>query len=229
MKSRILFIEDDTHLQTSVSQFLENEGFEVTLAKTLEQARQLKKGFDLLILDWMLPDGQGIDYLKEIRHADNLTPVILLTSRAEVLDKVLGLETGANDYLTKPFEPRELIARIRVQLRSSALRASDLPRKGEIPPSDRIMVGTIEIRSSSREVFSKGKAVDLTKMEYALLKLFCENPNRVFSREELLNQVWGFEKFPTTRTVDTHILQLRQKFGDEHFDTIRGVGYRLKS
>jgi DNA-binding response OmpR family regulator len=223
MKNRILFVDDDVSLQSSVPLFLKNEGFEVTSAKNLREAKKFGVDFDIVILDWMLPDGQGIDFLKELRQTGITIPVILLTARAEVLDKVLGLEIGAGDYVTKPFEPRELVARIRSQLRSATGRST--PKK---PTSDRITVGEIEIRANSREVIFRGKAVSLTKMEYGLLKLLCENPNRVFSREELLNQVWGFENFPTTRTIDTHILQLRQAFGEELFETVRGVGYRLK-
>ena len=202
---------------------MKREGFEVVLARSLAQARAEmgQCGFGILVLDWMLPDGQGIDLLREIRVSHPRLPVLMLTARAELVDKVVGLETGANDYITKPFEPRELIARIRVQERLVALPAATGPAE------ERLIVAGIELHLAAREARYRGELVSLTKMEFDLLRLLCENPGRVFSREELLNRVWGYERFPTTRTVDTHVLQLRQKFSDELFETVRGIGYRL--
>jgi DNA-binding response OmpR family regulator len=166
----------------------------------------------------MLPDGAGIDWLKELRLRDAATPVVMLTARAELLDKVLGLELGANDYLTKPFEPRELVARIRVQLRHRAP-----------PERERIEFSGVAVDVKSREAFLDGSPVELTKTEFDLLKLFLESPNQVFARNELLERVWGYESYPSTRTVDTHILQLRQKLGAELFETVHGVGYRMRA
>ncbi len=224
----ILLVEDDPSLGALTLDLLKREGYPAILAPSLAAARaaMTQAGFSLLILDWMLPDGQGIDFLKEIRLKQSQVPVILLTARAEVIDKVVGLEGGANDYLTKPFEPRELIARIRVQLRAPVVAPAP-PVEAPVAEA-RLRVGTIEILLSAREARSWGAVVAMTKMEFDLLKLFCENPGKVFSREELLNKVWGHERFPTTRTVDTHILQLRGKFGNELFETVRGIGYRLK-
>jgi DNA-binding response OmpR family regulator len=220
MKPRVLLVEDDPALGKSVPRFLEGEGFEVRLAANLEQARRELGVFapEVVVLDWMLPDGQGIDFLKGMRGWGSRAPVILVTARAELVDKVLGLESGANDYVTKPFEPRELVARIRVQLRGGQTQV----------PAAEIVAGPIRINEATRAVTVEGRQVELSKMEFGLLKLLCENPNRVFSREELLNKVWGFESYPTTRTVDTHVLQLRQKVGEAFFETMRGIGYRLK-
>jgi DNA-binding response OmpR family regulator len=221
VKKRILLVEDEENFRVSLSKYLTKENFEILEAKTIGEAKGLiLQDPDLVVLDWMLPDGEGPDLLKEWRKNDIAIPVILLTARTETIDKVLGLELGANDYLTKPFEPRELLARIRVQLRSTPLKQA---------LSFVLEYGPIFIDLKTREVFYEKKPAVLTKMEFELLKLFVENPNQVFSRDELLNKVWGYDQFPTTRTVDTHILQLRQKLNDDMFETVRGIGYRLKA
>lgn len=219
--TKIMLVEDDTNLGLSLQKLLNNESYHVDLAKTLEDAnRLLSQEHKIIILDWMLPDGQGIDFLKGLRQKGNMIPVIMLTARIELIDKILGLETGANDYLTKPFEPRELVARIRVQLRSANQGAAKIS-------TNKIERGEITIIASSREVIYKAEKIELTKMEFDLLKLLSESPGRVFSREEILNKVWGYENFPTTRTVDTHVLQLRQKISEDYIETIRGIGYRF--
>ena len=221
--NNLMIVEDDETLGNSLKSYLEGEGFEVNWAKNLEQARETFKAANpqVLILDWMLPDGQGIDYLKEVRNTGVSVPVIMLTARTEVIDKVVGLESGANDYMTKPFEPRELIARIRVQLR--------LPQTSDTGSEQQIItVGDINIDHGKREVTFKDNVIELTKMEFNFLSLLAESPNRAFSREEILNKVWGYENYPSTRTVDTHVLQLRNKLYDELIETVRGVGYRLK-
>ncbi|OGQ91892.1 MAG: hypothetical protein A2289_10255 [Deltaproteobacteria bacterium RIFOXYA12_FULL_58_15] len=170
-------------------------------------------------LDWMLPDIPGIDLLREWREQGTRAPVIMLTARADLVDRVVGLELGANDYVTKPFEPRELLARIRVQLR----------QQQQIEPSESVLrFGGLELNRETREVRFRDDLLDLCRQEYTLLLLFMENPNRVFSREEILNKAWGYDTFPTTRTVDTHVLQLRQKTTAGLIETVRGIGYRLR-
>jgi DNA-binding response OmpR family regulator len=223
----ILLIEDDPNLGESLRDHLQREGYAPTLATSLSGARKVLAADapSLIILDWMLPDGQGIDFLRELRAAGNRSPTILLTARADLVDKIVGLETGANDYMTKPFEPRELVARIRAQLRTAASAGTEA-RSGE--PDATIEVSGLRIVPRTREVTFRGKALELTRMEYELLRLLAENPDRVFTRDELLNKVWGYESFPTTRTVDNHVLQLRQKTEESLFETVRGVGYRLK-
>ena len=221
--SKILMVEDDDTLGSSLKRFLQDEGHEVTWSKSLGDASSegLKSEPELVILDWMLPDGQGIDFLREIRSSNKGLPVIMLTARTEVIDKVLGLESGANDYLTKPFEPRELIARIRVQLRTK-------PEEGSEEQKESIVLGDVKIDLVRREISYKDEIKEFTKMEFDFLCLLAESPNRAFSREEILNKVWGYENYPSTRTVDTHVLQIRQKLYDELIETVRGVGYRLR-
>lgn len=216
---QILIIEDDNNLGLSLKKIMEDEGFKAFLATSLKEAHGLiAQPFDVIVLDWMLPDGQGLDFLREIRSKNKFTPVIMLTARTELIDKVLGLETGANDYMTKPFESRELVARVRVQLREKIVDNAE---------NDKITVGKLTIFPRIREVLFDGKKIVLTKMEFDLLKLLAENPKQTFSRENLLDKVWGYDNFPTTRTVDTHVLQIRQKIPDEVIETVRGLGYRL--
>lgn len=224
MSAKILVIEDDENLGATLKSFLRDEGHNVELAANLTRARELNlNDYELLILDWMLPDGQGIDFLREIRAQGHNGPVVMLTARTEVIDKVVGLESGADDYLTKPFEPRELAARIRVQLRHQS-------EKGEIAPAAQevITLGDLRIDQGQREITFKGALKEFTKMEFDFLVLLAQSPNRAFSREEILNKVWGYENYPSTRTVDTHVLQIRQKLYDELIETVRGVGYRLR-
>jgi len=219
--ARVMLVEDDENVGVSLKKHLEDEGYSVSLAPNLKSARSLKDGdFSLVILDWMLPDGQGIDFLKEMRADYPQIPIIMLTAKTELIDKVLGLESGANDYITKPFEPRELVARIRVQLREN---------KNNVEKEIKLIeVHTLKIDLEKRDVTFNEKILELTKMEYDLLRLLAESPGRVFSREEILNKVWGFENYPSTRTVDTHVLQLRQKISEDIIETMRGIGYRLK-
>jgi DNA-binding response OmpR family regulator len=168
----------------------------------------------------MLPDGQGLDLLTELRKKGSRIPVIFLTARADVVDKVVGLEMGASDYMTKPFEPRELIARVRVRLREGS---------SEDFVATILNVGPLSIDRLKYKVSFNGTAIELVKKEFDLLVLFAESPEKVFSRDEILNKVWGYDVFPTTRTVDTHVMLLRQKINDELIETVRSVGYRLKS
>ncbi|MFZ3230652.1 MAG: response regulator transcription factor [Pseudobdellovibrio sp.] len=220
----ILLIEDDQNLSEALTKYLIQEGFLVIAKSTLCEAQSaLQQPVSAIILDWMLPDGQGIDFLRSLRKLDLKVPVIFLTARADLVDKIIGLEVGANDYMTKPFQPRELIARLRTHIRTSQGLVINSSKIENFLEDSGIRLNTV-----SRQVLYNGFDVDLTKMEFHLLKLFLENPNHVFPREELLNQVWGYDNYPTTRTVDNHILQLRQKFDSSLFETLRGVGYRFR-
>ena len=223
MSNKVLMVEDDENLGASLRRFLMDEGHDVDWVKTIKDAKSYElTDVGLVILDWMLPDGQGIDLLREFRSQNISMPVIMLTARTEVVDKVVGLESGADDYITKPFEPRELAARIRVQLRHNDHReVAEIDKK-------QIVLGDLVINSERREVTFKEKLIEFTKMEFEFLVLLAETPNRAFSREEILNKVWGYENYPSTRTVDTHVLQIRQKLYDSLIETVRGVGYRLR-
>ncbi len=216
---QIWLVEDDQTLAQNLKNYLERERYAVHILPTLASAKCCNIKPDLMILDWMLSDGQGLDFLKDMRARNDWTPVVMLTAKVDLVDKVLGLETGANDYLTKPFEPRELLARLRAHLRTPIENA----REEKIH-----RYADVTIHMDSREVYFLDRLVEMTRKEFDLLALMMSQPTKVFSRDELLNRVWGFENFPTTRTVDTHVLQLRQKLRDDLVQTVRGVGYRLK-
>jgi DNA-binding response OmpR family regulator len=227
----ILVVEDEAAIAAALRELLEREGYVVETAATLAAARQrllpylrpreswsTPRGLDALLLDWRLPDGEGIDLLKELRRTSAL-PVLMVTARVEIIDRVLGLEIGADDYVTKPVEPRELLARLRARLRTH--RAAE-------PAGKRVLEHAgVAIDLDTREVTFEGRAVPTTRMEFGLLALLVEHAGRVFSREELLNQVWGYERTPTTRTVDTHVVQLRTKLRADLIESVRGIGYRL--
>lgn len=216
--ANVLIIEDHQNISLSLKELIVKEGHHVSVSENLAKAREhIKLKPDLIILDWALPDGQGLDFLVDLRKQGIATPVIFLTARADVVDKVLGLEMGANDYLTKPFEPRELLARLRVQLRTKAQELAGT-----------LTVGSLMIDRIRHKVIFKGLAIELVKKEFELLVLLAESPEKVFSRDEILNKVWGYDIYPTTRTVDTHIMLLRQKIDDQLIETVRSVGYRLK-
>lgn len=217
---KILIIEDEPNIAEQLLNYLTREGFMVEVAETIRAGAEKLSSMsaDLIILDWRLPDGEGIDLLRQLRSNQNMVPVIMVTARVDVIDKVIGLELGANDYITKPFEPRELLARVKVQARLA---------KGNPLTSRKVLsFGSVELELEKRKALFAGVEVDLTKKEYDLLHFFIENPGKAFSRDELLNNVWGYDSFPNTRTVDSHVVQLRQKFNPEYISTVRGFGYR---
>jgi DNA-binding response OmpR family regulator len=240
---RILLVDDEVNLAAGIRTLLEAEGFDVALAtnvaeteahvsvessiNTMTDAAHSEASPDLILLDWSLPDGQGIDLLRKWRAAGIQTPVVMLTARAQLIDRVLGLEIGADDYVTKPFEPRELVARIRARLRAQTQTCRTSP-ESTAPSAAHLRVADFQMDLVTRTLVFRGASVELTRMEWGLLRIFLENPRRVFSREELLDSVWGLENYPTTRTVDNHVLQLRQTFGGYWFETVRGVGYRFQ-
>ncbi|MGZ3774395.1 MAG: response regulator transcription factor [Pseudobdellovibrionaceae bacterium] len=224
-QQKILIIEDHLNINEEIGKFLIQEGFQVLSALNLKDAAILLNEIpDLIILDWNLPDGQGIDFLKKIRADDLTMPVIFLTARVDLIDKVLGLEVGADDYMTKPFESRELVARVRVRLRSTKSPSNTFKELS----SEYLEVGPLLIDKVKHLVKFNNIAIELVRKEFDLLVLLAENPEKVFSRDEILNKVWGYDVFPTTRTVDTHIMQLRQKLNEDLIETVRAVGYRLK-
>lgn len=230
MNLKILLVEDDPTLNESITKILKEEKYQVISTFDVKSAlNELKNPIDLAIIDWMLPDGQGVDIVREIRKSNHTLPLILLTARNDLIDKVIGLESGANDYMTKPFETRELLARIRVQLRYKQFPMENTSANSLTNQisSQVISHGALSFDAHNREFTYQNKALSLTKMEFEFLKLLISNPKKTFAREHLLDLVWGYDNYPTTRTIDTHVLQLRQKISEDVIDTVRGLGYRL--
>lgn len=220
---RILIVEDDQVLRRHLRILLEAEGYRVEDCGSINEARTslTEQGkFSAFIIDWALPDGEGSDFISAARAAGTTIPMILLTARANVTDKVLGLKLGASDYMVKPFEPLELLARLDRHISFyEQLSKKDLVTLIEI--------GDITVDQIHHRAYWRGDPVELTRLQFALLLFLLRAPDRVFSRDELLNEVWGFDKYPTTRTVDNHIVQLRQKFSPDYFLTVHGLGYKF--
>jgi len=229
--SKILLVEDTLDLARAIQQALEGEGYFVFHAVDGEQALGMYSAHwpDLIILDWMLPKIDGLQVLRQIRSGSPV-PVLMLTARSEEFDRVLGLEVGADDYLTKPFSMRELIARVRALLRR-------IEHVQQIVNADRqrqtaaINYQGLYLNPETYEVYLDHQPIDLTRTEFDLLQLFISNPGRVFSRAYLLDTVWAENYIPGDRSVDNAILRLRKKLSDlgEVIETVWGVGYRLKT
>lgn len=226
MKEKILIIEDEEDLVKGLKLNLADEGYEVDWAlngvdglhKALEEAP------DLIILDIMLPKMNGLDVCRELRRRNSGIPIIMLTAKGEEIDKVVGLEIGADDYMTKPFSIRELLARIKAHLRRERREARSVP---EI-----YTLGDVEIDFMHFKVRRKDKEWDLTSLEVEILRYLIAHKGEVVKREALLDKIWGYEKFPTTRTIDNHILKLRKKIEDDpshprHIFSVYGEGYRF--
>jgi len=226
---RILIVEDDRDIVELVRYNLANEGFEVTAVADGSGALAVlrKSAPDLVILDLMLPKMPGLEVCKEIRrdHALNRLPILMLTARGEEADRVIGLEMGADDYVTKPFSPRELAARVKALLRRTE-------PAGEVERA--IEVGRLSIDPSSYRVTRAGKPLTLSTLEFRLIYYLAARPNRVFTRDQLLDAVWGTDRFVTPRSVDVYIRRLREKIEMDpenpvHLKTVRGAGYLFES
>jgi two-component system catabolic regulation response regulator CreB len=220
----ILLVDDEPAIRESLAFALRRDGFEVEEATTLREARSLADAADLVILDLVLPDGSGLLFLRSLRERSDV-PVIVLTSRDEETDRVVGLELGADDYVLKPFSPREVAARVRAVLRraSKAAQAEDKP----------IRAGQLSLDTSTRKAAIADRELGLSRTEFNLLALFLRSPGRVFERSQILEAVWGSDVVVGDRTVDVHVKALRRKIeeagGDPRvLETVRGVGYRLK-
>ena len=228
MKKRILIIEDEVQIAKVLQLELEYEGFEVSIEYDgftgFEAA--IQTDFDLILLDVMLPRLSGTEVLRRYRKTHPITPVILLTARNTTMDKVMGLDLGANDYITKPFETEELLARVRAAIRQRELTNEH----SEAIESDPILtIGDVTINTGSREVIKGDIRVALTQKEYDLLAYLIINKNRVVTREGILTQIWGYEYEGDTNVIDVYIRHLRRKLNDDSFiQTVRGVGYILK-
>jgi DNA-binding response OmpR family regulator len=231
---RILVAEDDHNIRTGLIDTLESEGYNAAGAVDGIQALKMfeKDKYDLVILDIMMPGKSGYDVCREIRSQNEDVPVIILTAKGEEIDKVVGLQLGADDYITKPFGVHELLARISAVLRRSMRNKSTVVQ--EEKPPDSFTFGSVLIDAIQYRIRKGKRVVDLSDRELQLLKYFYSHPNEVLSRDRLLNAVWGIDFFGTTRTLDQHIAQLRKKIEPDPghptvITTVHGVGYRYES
>ena len=226
MNVNILVIEDEPDIRRNLEYNLGREGFKASSVGSLDEANEKLKSkkFDLILLDLMLPDGSGLDLCKKIKSNSETeaTPIIILTAKDDEVDKVVGFELGADDYVTKPFSVRELILRVK-----AILKRSDTKTK-EVVEVER-QFGDLKIDVDSHEVHVDSQLIELTALEFRLLKELVDKRGRVQSRDQLLSEVWGYNAEVTTRTVDTHIKRLREKLGSmgKYVPTIRGVGYKF--
>src|ERR1043165_7906921 len=229
MADRVLIVEDDAGLVMALTDLLSSEGYAVEAARDglegLERASL--STFDLIVLDVMLPGKSGFDVCRDLRGRGITTPILMLTARGQVIDKVLGLKLGADDYLTKPFEPLELVARLEALLRRRHAVATSAEQLGET-----FSFGLVLVDFRSTEVRCREKIVELSAREFQLLRYFITNRGATLSRGQLLREVWGYEAMILTRTVDVHVGLLRHKLEDDaknprHFLTMRGHGYKF--
>ncbi len=225
MSQKILIIEDEPDIRKTLEYNITREGYEVISASSLSEGRQKLESdsFTLLLLDLMLPDGSGLDLFRELKQDKSLStmPVIILTAKDDEVDKVVGFELGADDYVTKPFSVREIILRVKAVLKRGERKSDNMEVQRQF--------GELKIDVDSHEVFVNDDHVSLTALEFKLLRQLVDRRGRVQSRDQLLSDVWGYSSDVTTRTVDTHIKRLREKLGDmgKYVQTIRGVGYKF--
>ena len=227
MSAKLLVVEDERDIRDMLIFALEEAGFQVAEASTAERALSLlAEGYkpDLLLVDWMLPGASGVELARRVKQKAELqdTPLILLTARGEEDDRVRGLEAGADDYVVKPFSPRELIARVRAVLRRAG---------GAVAAEQAVEIGGIRLDTASHRVTVRGETVKLGPTEYKILLFFMEHPERVFSRTQMLDAVWGHQVVVEERTIDVHMRRLRkalEPFGvQDYVQTVRGSGYRF--
>jgi DNA-binding response OmpR family regulator len=221
---KILVVEDDRAVQKALRRLFETEGFAVDVQADGKSALEAFRAapHSAIVLDLRLPAVSGRDVCRAIKEQAPGLPIIILSAASDVSDKVLLLELGADDYVTKPFSPRELLARVRAAIR----------RSGRVDVGDVVMFDGISVNFAKMEVVRDSQPVELTAREFNALKFLVQNPERVISRDELLSEVWGYQNYPSTRTVDNHILKLRQKLEKDptnpvHFRTVHGVGYKF--
>lgn len=228
-KQKILIVDDDIHIAELISLYLTKECFDTMIVHDGEEALAACDTYapNLILLDLMLPGIDGYQVCREI-HANSNTPIIMLSAKGEVFDKVLGLELGADDYIIKPFDPKELIARVKAVLRRyQAIK----PAVSEVPKTKCVAYPGIEINLTNYSVIVDGHNVDMPPKELELLYFLASSPNQVFTREQLLDQIWGYEYIGDTRTVDVHIKRLREKIKDHQtwgLGTVWGIGYKFE-
>jgi DNA-binding response OmpR family regulator len=228
MKTKILIVEDDSHILLGLEELLKSEGYEIASCRRGDEALAAAAKFQpaLIMLDVMLPGVSGYDICKQLRAQKIATPVLMLTAKGQEIDKVIGLDLGADDYLTKPFGVRELLARLQALLRRAGHPANDAPSDATF------QIGAATIDPKTFQVKRGRTTEELTAKELKLLQIFHARAGTVLSRDKLLNEVWGYNYYGTTRTLDQVIVQLRKKLGDhagepKHLVTVHGVGYKL--
>jgi two-component system alkaline phosphatase synthesis response regulator PhoP len=226
---RLLLIEDEPGLVMTLTDRLMAEGYDVESAGDARTALDFatNTSFDAILLDVMLPGGNGFDICRTLRQRGNQTPILMLTARGQVVDRVVGLKLGADDYLVKPFDMAELLARVEALLRRSSAGAA-----GAQASTESFKFGDVAIDFRRAEVTKSGELLELSAREFKLLRYFVEHRGAALSRDELLNEVWGYNAMPSTRTVDVHVAWLRQKLEDnpkhpEHILTVHGLGYKF--
>ncbi|MDY4976414.1 MAG: response regulator transcription factor [Clostridia bacterium] len=222
---KILVVDDDQNINELIRMYLDKEGYQVIQAYDGEQALELfqTSAPSLVVLDLMLPKLDGLAVCREMRKISSI-PVIMLTAKGETFDKVLGLELGADDYMVKPFEPKELIARIKAVLRRTGELASGTEQQEVVYPN-------LSVNMTNYELKVNGKSLEVPPKELEVLYFLCSHPNQVFTRDQLLNQVWGYDYFGADRTVDVHIKRIREKLGESPYwqlKTVYGVGYKFE-
>jgi DNA-binding response OmpR family regulator len=222
---KILIIEDDPAILTGLEETFKEEHFDVSTVMSGQMGYEKAKegNYDLIILDLMLPEKNGIDICKDLRRDGINTPILMLTGKKEEVDKIIGLEIGADDYVTKPFSVRELVARVKALLRRPQEIQLDI---------DEYSFGDVYLNFKKNEARKGSNQIKLSAMEFKVVKYFVQREGEVIERNELLNEVWGYENYPSTRTVDNFILNLRKKIEDDHTDpkhllTIHGAGYKF--
>ena len=226
-KQKILIVDDDTNIAELISLYLTKEFYQVQIVEDGEQALQVFDTFqpNLVLLDLMLPGIDGYQVCRELRSRSN-TPIIMLSAKGEVFDKVLGLELGADDYMIKPFDSKELVARVK-----AVLRRFQPSRTDEVPTAKIVQYPDLIINQSNYSVIYQGNSIDMPPKELELLYFLASSPNQVFTREQLLDHIWGYEYIGDTRTVDVHIKRLREKIKDPpawRLATVWGIGYKFE-
>lgn len=220
MPAKILIVDDEPGIRKLIHAYLKNEGY--TLQEAADGLTALEIAFtfqpDVIILDIMLPGLDGLEVLTQLRRESNAY-VILLTAKTEEMDKIIGLSVGADDYVTKPFSPRELLARVKAALRRI---------NGQNNEPSVLTTNHLELDPTSRQVFLEGEPLELTLVEFNVLQNLMEHPGQVLSREQILENVWGHQYYGETRVVDVHVGHIRQKLGNRFIETVRGIGYRFK-
>ena len=226
-KQKILIVDDDTNIAELISLYLTKEFYQVQIVEDGEQALQVFDTFqpNLVLLDLMLPGIDGYQVCRELRKRSN-TPIIMLSAKGEVFDKVLGLELGADDYMIKPFDSKELVARVK-----AVLRRFQPSRTDEVPAAKTVQYPDLIINQTNYSVIYQGNSIDMPPKELELLYFLASSPNQVFTREQLLDHIWGYEYIGDTRTVDVHIKRLREKIKDHNswaITTVWGIGYKFE-